>query len=88
MDNTIGPRVDPSIRAFDFTALFEECFLDILPWSLFLLMLLVRLKFLLNRPKIIRVDRLCIIKEVCHMLCIGKDSELKVIGVMDSLCSC
>ncbi|CAG2005581.1 unnamed protein product [Fusarium graminearum] len=68
MDNTIGPRVDPSIRAFDFTALFEECFLDILPWSLFLLMLLVRLKFLLNRPKIIRVDRLCLIKEALWTL--------------------
>ncbi|KAF4455698.1 hypothetical protein F53441_2030 [Fusarium austroafricanum] len=68
MDNTIGPRVDPSIRAFDFTALFEESILNILPWSLFLLMLLVRLKFLLSRPKIIRVDRLCLIKEALWTL--------------------
>ena len=48
-DNKFGPAVAECLRSFDFTLLFEESILSILPCTLLLLLFLVRLFYLSRR---------------------------------------
>ncbi|OKL58596.1 hypothetical protein UA08_06381 [Talaromyces atroroseus] len=61
-DNTFGPRVNSSCRAFDFTLLFEDAFFSVLPTSLFLIVVLPRLQFLRSAPVKLASYRLAVWK--------------------------
>jgi ATP-binding cassette subfamily C (CFTR/MRP) protein 1 len=49
IDDTIGPHAATCRGGFDFTLLFEESILSILPLSLMLIILPIRLRYLLKR---------------------------------------
>ncbi|KAM7200841.1 hypothetical protein V8F20_005083 [Naviculisporaceae sp. PSN 640] len=51
LDNSFGPHVGPCRGGFDFTLLFEETILIILPLGLMLLILLPRIWYLLRRER-------------------------------------
>ena len=56
-DNTFGPAIDPSCRGgFDFTLLFEQCIFTILPCSLFLIAVPVRVFTLRHAETVARLD--------------------------------
>jgi len=56
-DSTLGPAIDPSCRGgFDFTLLFEQCIFTILPCSLFLLAIPVRVWTLRHAETVARLD--------------------------------
>ncbi|RHZ69032.1 hypothetical protein CDV55_100004, partial [Aspergillus turcosus] len=55
MDTSIGPAVASDIRAFDFTVLFEEAILTLLPWCLFLAVVPLRVRHLFRQPKKVAV---------------------------------
>ena len=59
-DDTFGPYAGDCRGGFDFTLLFEETILTILPTSLFLLVLGPRIWFILGRPKKVTTGRLLI----------------------------
>ena len=69
MDSSIGPAVASDIRAFDFTVLFEEAILKLLPWCLFLAIVPLRVKHLFRQPKKVAVAGfdLCAMKGVCAL---------------------
>jgi ATP-binding cassette subfamily C (CFTR/MRP) protein 1 len=50
-DDVFGPQVEPCLRSFDFTLLFEDTLLSAAPSALFLLIVPVRLYFLRNARK-------------------------------------
>jgi ATP-binding cassette, subfamily C (CFTR/MRP), member 1 len=52
VDNEFGPVVDQSIRTFDFTLLFEETILSILPSSIFIILSVLRLYVLSTKKTI------------------------------------
>ncbi|KAI1841042.1 hypothetical protein JX266_012761 [Neoarthrinium moseri] len=49
VDNDFGPVVDTSARPFDFTLLFEESILSILPSALFMILAIIRIAVLRTR---------------------------------------
>lgn len=63
-DNQFGPRIDTDCRVFDFTLLFEDTFFTILPATLFLLLLPLRLRTLCRAPSKVTTYRLAIYKLV------------------------
>jgi len=48
-DNSVGPSVAKSCRAFDFTLLFEEAFLSLIPSVLLVLGSIIRLSDVVRR---------------------------------------
>lgn len=63
-----GPSVDQTcLQGFDFTLLFEESILTILPIALFLLCAILRGLEILRRPVGIRCGWLFPAKSVCHI---------------------
>ena len=50
-DDVFGPQVEPCVRSFDFTLLFENTFLSAAPSALFLLIVPIRLYYLRNARK-------------------------------------
>jgi hypothetical protein len=63
-DNAFGPQVDPCLRSFDFTLLFEETVLTILPLGLVLLAAACRLIVLSKRRRKARLGVLSTLKLV------------------------
>ncbi|KAJ5307053.1 hypothetical protein N7508_006068 [Penicillium antarcticum] len=57
-DNVLGPRVSVLCRPFDFTLLFEDVLFTLLPASLFLLVVAVRLCVLVRAPMKVTSHRL------------------------------
>lgn len=65
-DDVFGPVVAECARAFDFTLLFEESILSILPSAILILLAPVRLLALRKRPRIVGGSTLQLVKLVCH----------------------
>ena len=53
-DNSFGPAVRPTpgCRTFDFTILFEDAFLSLVPSTLFLLFSILKIRWFQRRPKV------------------------------------
>jgi hypothetical protein len=51
VDGSFGPIVDDCVRTFDFTLLFEESILSILPSSIFLILAFLRIGVLSGRKR-------------------------------------
>jgi hypothetical protein len=49
-DWTLGPRVDPSCRSFDFTLFFEDIFFACFPTAIFFLLLPFHITVLAKSP--------------------------------------
>ena len=64
IDDTFGPSLRVCRGGFDFTLLFEESILSILPLSLVLLAIPLRVLFLLRRRVKVKISPLIIVKEV------------------------
>jgi ATP-binding cassette, subfamily C (CFTR/MRP), member 1 len=65
-DDTFGPVVDDCVRTFDFTLLFEESILAILPSALLLLAAPVRLFSLCKRRNVVGGSALLLAKLVSY----------------------
>lgn len=70
MDTSIGPAVPSDIRAFDFTVLFEEAILRLLPRCLFFAIVPLRVRHLFRQPKKVAVGgfNLCSMKGITWLL--------------------
>ncbi|CRG91304.1 ABC transporter C family member 3 [Talaromyces islandicus] len=68
-DAAFGPRVNPSCRAFDFTLLFEDILLTILPNVVFILLLPVLVYNLFRTPNVARKSGLLAVKTLL-LLCL------------------
>jgi ATP-binding cassette, subfamily C (CFTR/MRP), member 1 len=53
LDNNFGPSVNSCRRAFDFTLLFEQSILSILPSSLFILLAVCQAIYTRKNPKVV-----------------------------------
>ena len=51
LDDSFGPTISVCRRGFDFTLLFEQSFLSVVPSSLFILISIVRLQILWAKPQ-------------------------------------
>jgi hypothetical protein len=65
-DQVIGPRVNPSCRAFDFTLYFQDLFFAITPNALLLLLLILPVVSLVKARDVVRRTRLVAIKAVSN----------------------
>jgi ATP-binding cassette subfamily C (CFTR/MRP) protein 1 len=63
-DQLLGPVIKGCRGNFDFTQLFENAFLSILPSSIFLVLSVVRIANLIQKSKIPGLQRYVIPKEV------------------------
>lgn len=69
VDNTFGPWAGPDCRGgFDFTLLFEESILSILPLAVILSCAFFRIPFLWRRANKVRPSKLLFIKLVLFLL--------------------
>jgi hypothetical protein len=75
-DDQFGPRIDTACRSFDFTLLFEDTILTILPTVLFLLVGVSRLFVLRHVSKKLKAWNLAIVKQVCLRSSMPKSEEV------------
>ncbi|KAL3427034.1 hypothetical protein PVAG01_00542 [Phlyctema vagabunda] len=64
-DDTFGPLVSSCRRSFDFTLLFEESFLSIVPSTFFILLAVLRLRSLYGKRKRVEAKPQLTIKLIC-----------------------
>jgi hypothetical protein len=76
MDIILGPAVDFHLRAFDFTLLFEESILKLVPWTLLLLLLPIRLRHLLGQSRNVGAGSLYLLKGV-RTICPSQTKSLE-----------
>lgn len=78
-DRELGPRVDPSIRAFDFTLVFEHSILTAVPWVVFCIYGLISIVYA-KRSWRRHVDLLFIAKAVSYQVVMCKAQAILIIA--------
>lgn len=85
LEDSWGPAVDSCRRAFDFTLLFEQAILSILPACLFILISCLRIWQLLGRKQRAKADAAAFTKQTIIVATFGLQLALVVLWSRDSV---
>lgn len=85
LENSWGPAVDSCRRTFDFTLLFEQAILSILPACLFILLACLRIWQILGRKQRAKADAAAFAKQTIIVATFGLQLALVVLWSRDSV---